>query len=336
MMVERLVGLVWNGRAHRARLPLRLVAVFVILAVFALGVSAVAPFLRSSITTAFAVLVPAAQATAAAGNLVFLATQAFTYLGGVYLTARFVDRRWFRDYGFRIDRDWWVDLLFGLVLGAALLAGVFLVEYAAGWIEVTGTFRIARPDFPFWPWFGWGIVTMVGIGVAEEVLLRGYLITNVAEGVTWFDRINSQSAVFIALLGSSVVFGVSHLFNPNAGLASTTGIFFAALMLGTAYVLTGELAIPIGLHITWNLFQGPVFGFPVSGLNFGLSIIAIEQAGPVVFTGGRFGPEAGVLGTIATLTGIGLILGWVRWREGHIRIDPSVVTPDLRSATAIE
>jgi hypothetical protein len=32
--------------------------------------------------------------------------------------------------------------------------------------------------------------------------------------------------------------------------------------LGVSY---GELAVPIGIHLAWNFFQGPVYGFAVSG-----------------------------------------------------------------------
>ena len=332
-MRDRVTDLFWNWRTRRPRLPWRLGAVFLAIAIIATAAGVAAPFVRSSSATVLAMAVPGAQAAAAAGNLVFFATQTVVYVGAVSLTGRFVDRRRFRDFGFHVDRGWWIDLGFGLVLGAALLTAVFLVEYAAGWVEVTGTFRIAQSGFPFGPWFAWGFVTFVGIGVTEELLARGYLIKNVSEGLTWFDRVDPRGAVGLAVLGSALVFAWGHFTNPNASLASTAGIFLAALMLAAGYVTTGELAIPIGIHVTWNFFQGPVYGFPVSGIDFGLSVLAIEQRGPTLLTGGAFGPEAGLLGAAASVVGIGLTLLWVRRREGRLRIDPAVTTPDLRSGT---
>ena len=308
-MRDRVVSLFWNGRAGRPRLPWRLVAVFVVLAVLSLVVGLGGAILRGSLAATLGLVIPVAQATQAAGNAVFAATQLVAFVGAVYLAGRFVDRRWFRDFGLNLDRAWWADLGFGLALGAALMTGIFLVELAAGWVAVTGTLRIEQPSFPFWPWFGWAVVTFVGVGVTEELLTRGYLIKNLSEGLTWFERVGPTGAVGLAVAGSALVFGVGHAANPNASLASTTGIVVAAVMLAAGFVLTGELAIPIGIHVTWNLFQGPVFGFPVSGLDFGLSVVAVEQRGPALLTGGSFGPEAGLLGVAASVVGTGLILG---------------------------
>jgi hypothetical protein len=95
----------------------------------------------------------------------------------------------------------------------------------------------------------------------------------------------------------------------------------AGLFLGLGYILTGELALPIGLHLTWNFFQGNVFGFPVSGMASTASFLQIEQGGPVLWTGAAFGPEAGLMGMTAILLGAVLILGWVWLTRGKATLD---------------
>jgi hypothetical protein len=117
---------------------------------------------------------------------------------------------------------------------------------------------------------------------------------------------------------------------------STLSITFAGLLLGTGYVLTGRLAIPTGLHITWNFFQGNIFGFPVSGLEpLGATFISIEQGGPTLFTGGAFGPEAGLLDPAATIVGSLLIWLWVRARSGDGRLELSIAeSPSDRAKEA--
>jgi membrane protease YdiL (CAAX protease family) len=333
-MLQRVRTLLWNDETRRPRLPWRLLAWFVaLLAVTVLITGLVGLLSNRSVESLLAVVAPdrpTDQAEIAARNLLFVGGQLLAIGGSVYVAGRFVDRRRFRDFGFRFDRSWWLDLGFGLALGAALMTGIFLVELLAGWVTVQELFYVARPGFAFWPWFAWGFATFLAVGVYEELLFRGYLITNLAEGLTWFQRIDATRAIGLATLATSVFFGVAHAGNPNATLASTVGIVLAALMLAAGYVLTGELAIPIGVHTTWNFFQGTVYGFPVSGTSNGVSLVAVDQSGPAILTGGTFGPEAGLLGVVATGLGLVLTVGWVRRRRGDVRLDESLSTPELR------
>jgi len=245
----------------------------------------------------------------------------------IWLTARFLDHRPFADYGFRMGRDWWIDFGFGLLLGAVLMGIIFLIELVAGWVSVTGTFVTRQPGTNFFPAIAMPLVTFLAVGFYEELLSRGYQLQNLAEGLTW-RFISPYGAILLATLISSVVFGFFHLFNPNATLQSTLFIVFAGVMLSAGYLMTGELAIPIALHVTWNFFQGNVFGFPVSGTDFSAATcIAIEQRGPQLWTGGRFGPEAGLLGLGAMGLGIALSILWVRHRYGSARLDLSLAEP---------
>lgn len=42
-------------------------------------------------------------------------------------------------------------------------------------------------------------------------------------------------------------------------------VFTASLLFGMAFIKTGSLALPIGIHFKANFIQGTVMGFGVSG-----------------------------------------------------------------------
>ena len=132
--------------------------------------------------------------------------------------------------------------------------------------------------------------------------------------------LGARGGLWAGYLISSSVFGLLHATNPNATWISTLNLILAGLFLGLGFVLTGELSDPIGLHITWNFFQGNIFGFPVSGMKSGVSLISIQQRGSDLLTGGAFGPEAGLVGIFAILVGSLLTILYVRKTRGEVRM----------------
>ncbi len=252
-----------------------------------------------------------------------------------YIAGRWLDHRTFVDFGFHFSRAWWTDLAFGLLLGAALMAFIFAVERAAGWVTVTGTMQTARQDSNFWMEILAYVILFISVGIYEEMLSRGYELRNLAEGLN-FKPLTPRAALLLAYLVSSSMFGLFHLANANTSWVSTLNLIVAGLFLGLGYVLTGELAISIGIHITWNFFQGNVFGFSVSGSGTTATFIAIQQGGPQVWTGGAFGPEAGLIGLVAIALGSLLTVLWVRWRYGQVGLKEAlaIYRPTVSAPTA--
>ena len=248
--------------------------------------------------------------------------------GSVWLAGRWVDRRRFAGFGLHPDRTWWGDFGFGLLLGALLMGVIFLFQLAVGWVRVTGTWVVYRPDASFALSFLTPLISYVLVGIYEELFSRGYQLKNLAEGLRF---LGPRGAVLAATFLSSAVFGILHAANPNATLLSTLNLVVAGFFLATGYVLTGELAIPIGLHISWNLVQGNVFGFPVSGTGArAATVIATQQQGPALWTGGAFGPEGGLLGLVIMLAGIALTVAWVRWRRGQVGLHVQLAESPVR------
>jgi hypothetical protein len=245
---------------------------------------------------------------------------------GVGAGAVYVDRRPLAGLGLHFNRDWWLDLCFGLGLGGLLMSGIFLVERAAGWLAVRGTFQTPGPGMSFFPAILLPVFTYLVVGIAEELLARGYLLQNLAEGFN-LRQVGWRGALLSAWVVSSALFGLAHLGNPNGTLRSSAYLMVSGMLLGLGYVLSGELAIPIGLHITWNFFEGAVFGFPVSGLSPETTFIAVVEQGPEAWTGGAFGPEAGFIGLVAAAAGVLLTLAWMRLRHGRVALAESIAEP---------
>ncbi|GAB5519982.1 MAG: hypothetical protein RhofKO_22330 [Rhodothermales bacterium] len=255
--------------------------------------------------------------------------QAFGVIAATWVAAKVLDHRSVADFGLHTDGAWWTDCGFGLILGFLLIGGVFALEVAMGWVTVTDTL-VASGRGGLVYGIGGALLTFILVGFYEELLSRGYHLTNLAEAFN-MPILGPTGAVVLAWIVSSAAFGVAHAGNPNATWVSTVNISLAGILLGVGYVLTRSLAIPIGLHISWNFAQGNVFGFPVSGTDAGATLIEIEQGGPALWTGGAFGPEAGLLGLVAMGVGIGLSVLWVRVRYGVTRIDATIAEPPLQA-----
>jgi membrane protease YdiL (CAAX protease family) len=263
-------------------------------------------------------------------SVLFSTTIGLSLVLSVLLAGRFIDRRRWRDFGFRFSRDWWIDLGFGLALGGLLQAAIFALETASGWVTVLGRAEGSWGGFGFPLTMVAFLLFFVWVGVYEETWTRGYLVKNLAEGLS-LGPLGPSGAVWLAAIGTTIAFGLGHMTNPGATAFSLLAFMPAGLLYAIAYIMTGELAIPIGYHIAWNFFEGAVFGFPVSGYPLGASLIVTQTAGPDLWTGGPFGPEGGILGIMARLAGILLVLVWVWVRYRTIAPRQALTVPDLLS-----
>jgi membrane protease YdiL (CAAX protease family) len=224
-----------------------------------------------------------------------------------WLFRRALDRQSFTSLGFQRDRGWLAETFEGFALGLLLMLLVLAVELLIGAYRLTGP---SRPDQDWSALVASLLLAFVGFGVVafyEELLARGYVLQNLAAA---FGRI-------VGVVCSSALFAVAHLANPGAGLVSVIGLFVAGLLLATGYLVTGRLWLPIGLHLSWNFVQGPLFGFPVSGIET-VSLVRLEAVGPDFLTGGSFGPEASMVGIAAELLGI-LLLARRRRQTSQLR-----------------
>jgi hypothetical protein len=226
------------------------------------------------------------------------------YASSIYIARRWLDRRSFVSLGLRIDRQAFFDVLAGIGIVLVQMGFIYGAMSSLGWLTFEGF---------AWEFDALGAVLMntllffaifMLVGWNEELLSRGYHLQTIASGLN----------LFWAVVISSTFFGLLHLDNPNATWVSTAGIIFAGVYQSYAYIRTRQLWLPIGLHIGWNFFEGVVFGFPVSGLDI-YSLTRIQVTGPVMWTGGAFGPEAGLILLPSLVLGSVLIYWFTRNRK---------------------
>lgn len=194
----------------------------------------------------------------------------------------------------------------GLAIAAIAIGVVFLVAYVARGIAVTGVGSATA--------LGGDILSFVMVPFQEELVFRSALLGGLL--VLWPDHKG------MSILASAAVFGGLHLTNAHATLLGALGSTIGGIAYGIAFVATEGLWLSLGLHFGWNYFQGPVFGFAVSGAKPHHGTLVLQQSvGPAWFTGGEYGPEGGVVGLVGRAVVLLLLFAWIAYgrprRSGH-------------------
>lgn len=258
------------------------------------------------------------------GSLAIILGGIFVVLS-IWIAAKLMDRRGLSEYGLILSRHWWKELGAGIGLGFLGMTMLFMIMWLAGWIDFVGWGWEQSHSYPYVVLFIGYFCAMAAVGFYEELLARGYQTKNLAEGLEyWFD---GRTAALFAVAGSSVIFGLLHIGNPHASWISTLNITLAGVLLGLPFIISNSLALPIGLHFSWNFFQGGIYGFAVSGNPARESIIQITVEGPEYLSGGRFGPEGGFIGTGVIIFLICLILAYYKSGETWLSVSPELTAP---------
>jgi membrane protease YdiL (CAAX protease family) len=179
---------------------------------------------------------------------------------------------------------WNLLIGFGGGLAAGLLASLLPLAFRVASLERAPNATVQ-----------WGSLAFVTVlllfgAVGEEMLFRGYA----------FQFLIGRMGAYATILPFGVLFGLMHGNNPNQ---SWLGLFNTAawgVLFGYAFLRSGDLWLPIGLHFGWNWVL-PLLGGNLSGYTMGeTGLIARSKAGSW-WTGGNYGPEAGVFTTMAVV-----------------------------------
>lgn len=224
-------------------------------------------------------------------NVIAMYAGQIVFVIAVWIALKWIDQKRFKDIGLGSFR--FRDFSWGLLLGAVLMTLIFFILLVSG--EVTLQNALSEPNVSHFIWSG--LLLFIIVGFAEELVFRGYFMTALGQ----MDR------KWLTVLISALIFGLVHGSNPNVSLLGVTNVFIVGILFAVMFIKTGSLWMPIGFHVTWNYFQGNVFGFPVSGTE-PHGIYNIGEMGSALWTGGAFGPEGGLLATL--LLGVGFLFVW--------------------------
>jgi len=191
----------------------------------------------------------------------------------------------------------------GTLIGGVLVAIVVAVLFASD--------AVVPNDETSFPTGAVLMTVLLGLffnTIFQNVAFRGYILGAVA----------AKYGVFVGVIVSSLLFVGVHagvFAEPwPINMIGALNLFLAGLLLSIAYLRTGSLWLPIGIHFGWN-GTWTALGLSVSKASFLARPSLFQLSGHSLVTGGGVGPEGGLPGLLGPLAGILLVSLFFRRRN---------------------
>jgi membrane protease YdiL (CAAX protease family) len=248
------------------------------------------------------------------------------------LLARYIDYRRFSDYGFSLSLGWGGEAVVGAVIGIGLVGFAYGLAHQRGVVTTIGTFSTGAAETLA---TGFGVILLgwIFVGLWEETLFRGLFLKNAAEGLT-VRGLSPTTAAFGAWLSSSLVYGFLH--GPLGSNPDGSSVLYALVMtsvmgglFGLAYLLSNELALPIGMHTGVNLAEQNIFFGPPGAE--GPAVMRAEHA----VSGARiqFQSLDPIVAIPVFVCGYFLVAGWAYLRDGRISVKQDMELNEFNPGT---
>jgi uncharacterized protein len=217
----------------------------------------------------------------------FLVREVLDFL--IFLSASWImgriEGRTIADYGLPWRTMFRVQFWQGALLGFASITGLLVAMRAVGVFHFDS---IALHGFDIWKWaIAWALVFIL-VALREEFRARGYGLFTLSAGIGFWP----------AAILSAAFFGYSH--HGNSG-EDWIGLFNAgAFGLLACFLLrrTGNLWMPIGLHMAFDWGETYFYGVANSGQTLPGHLLNSSSSGPPWLSGGTVGPEGSTLCTL--------------------------------------
>lgn len=319
----------WNPDEERIRLFFRVILALMVFVLANFGVTMLVLLLQQNLASSASIT---SDSVSAGVTVLALVLQILLILGPVlvslWVMSKYFDKRHLKDYGFHFRKIWWLDLLFGVCLGAALVSIILLLQWAVGSVTILpNNYQSPLPVSPALIFIANSLVLIAFI-VAQEAIVHGFLQKNVAEG-TFIKGKPAAIAILISLVAATAVFSIWPVNGSHATALSVVNQVLLGLLLGSSFILTGDLAIAIGINVSINIFQILVFGFAISGASAASSPFRVLQNKPDLITGGLQVPQGGLFGVLLVALGGVALYFYVKLtrRKVALQEDLTVYTP---------
>jgi hypothetical protein len=191
----------------------------------------------------------------------------------------------------------------GTAFGALPIGLASLLLIGVGQLQVN-----PAPDGSWWGAAGTAMAILLPAAFFEELFIRGYA----------FSVLRRMGGWKLALVVTSVVFGLLHAGNPGADAQSILAVIVAGFFLGAVFLATGSLYAVGAAHFAWNWTMVALLHTPVSGLAMPSPDYRTVDAGPDWITGGAWGPESGLAALGAEFVLLFILYGrYLRRMESH-------------------
>lgn len=136
--------------------------------------------------------------------------------------------------------------------------------------------------------------------LSEEIMFRGLPLVLLA-------GVMGRWPALILVAGA--IFSLLHGLNPGITPLAYFNIALAGIMLGVAFFAPGGLWTAFGAHLGWNVMLAALDA-PVSGMPFPIPLLDYHAGNPAWLSGGEFGPEGGILATVALVGALVIARRW--------------------------
>ena len=172
------------------------------------------------------------------------------------------------------------NLALGILGGIGSALFVILLPLVAGGAEFD---RVPNQHFDLPGLILMSIVLLFG-AAGEEMLFHGFAFQVLVKAI----------GPFATILPLAVVFGLAHSANSYFTWLALCNTILWGIVLGYAFIVSGDLWLPIGLHFGWN-WTLPVLGVNLSGFTMGVTGYSVQWKVGDLWSGGAYGPEGGLL-----------------------------------------